>query len=113
MTETSEKLKLAKEFLTECPTESIAYAARIYHLPETTLYNSITRAKEPPKKHGGQNKILQPEDAKPIHTFIRSLLYFGIQPTHQVVFNAISHLQRAQGRRIPSKQWFRRWYKQN
>ena len=55
-----QNLQLAKDFLNEFPTERIACAAA-HHIPETTLYSSITRAKEPPQKHGGQNKVLTPK----------------------------------------------------
>ena len=72
----------AKTFLKENPKETIACAARIFQLPETTLYNSIIRSKKPVKKTGGHNKILEEHQVKAIHKFIRSLLAYGIQPSH-------------------------------
>jgi hypothetical protein len=109
----------AKAFLKENPHEKLVTAARIYKLPShSTLYSSIARDKEPPKKLGGHNKVLVEYQVQAIHNFIRSLLAHGIQPTYAVVFNAIVGLKRAQNRHDPkytgpSRRWFRAWWKEN
>lgn len=50
-----------------------------------------------------------------IHRFIRSLLESPIQPTHEMVFNAIQKLKRAQDLDFggSSKRWFRKWWQTN
>ena len=53
--------------------------------------------------------MLSPAQEKAIHSFIRSLLQFSIQPTHDLVFNAICGLKSKQ-KRLPSS-WFQKWFK--
>ena len=109
------RVQNAKQFLLENPKECIVCAARIFNLAETTLYSSIEREKTPPKKTGGQNKILEEHQVRAIHEFIRSLIAYGIQPTHKVVLAAITTLKRAQDAEFngPSPRWFRQWWKDN
>ena len=88
-------------------------AARIYNLSGSTLQSSISRSQN--VKYDGQNKILQEYQKNAIHQFIQSLLASHIQPTYQLVFNAICNLKRAQDPdfKSPSLRWFRMWWKQN
>jgi hypothetical protein len=44
---------------------------------------------------GEHNKLLEDLEEKAIHDFIRSLHTHGMQPTNNVVFNAIVSLKRA------------------
>ena len=51
------RMRRAKAFLEENPSEKPIAAARIYSLYPSTLYSSIDRSSNRPR--GGQNKILQ------------------------------------------------------
>ena len=88
-------------------------AARIYNLSGSILRSLISRSQN--AKYGGQNKILQEYQKNAIHQFIQSLLASHIQPTYQLIFNAICNLKRAQDPdfKSPSLSWFRKWWKQN
>ena len=77
------RVQNAKQFLLENPKESIVCAARIFNLVDTTLYSLIEREKTPLKPTEGQNKILEEHQVRAIHEFIRSLIAYGIQPTHK------------------------------
>ena len=111
----AKRVQNAKQFLLENPKESIVCAARIFNLVDITLYSLIEREKTPPKKIEGQNKILEEHKVRAIHEFIRSLITYGIQPTHKVVFAAINTLKRAQDAEFNdlSPRWFRQWWKDN
>ena len=104
------RIQHAKAFLQENPDEQPITAARIYALHPSTLYSSIKRPPTVGTKCG-QNKILQDHHQHAIHQFIRSLLAYGIQPTHQLVYNSICSLRRAQNPnfKAPSPQWFTKW----
>jgi hypothetical protein len=52
--------------------------------------------------------VLSPGQEQALHSFIRSLLEFSIQPTHGLVFNAICGLKKD---KPPSKSWFQKWFK--
>ena len=108
------RIRRAKAFLHENPDEQPVTAARIYNLPPTTLWSSLTRP-EPTGIRGGQNKILQEHQKQAIHQFIWSLLAHGIELTRQLVFNSICHLKRAQDPSFetPSSAWFSKWWKDN
>ena len=88
----STRLRKAREFIQENSCEQRIIAARIYNLSESTLRSSISRGQH---DHDGQNKILQEYQKNAIHQFIQSLLASHIQPTHQLIFNAICHLKHA------------------
>ena len=45
----------AYEWLAENPTESVAVAAQLFHVPKSSLQSHITRKKA---QHRGQNKML-------------------------------------------------------
>jgi hypothetical protein len=105
------RIQHAKAFLQENPDERPITAARIYDLQSSTLYSSI---QIPPKgTRGGQNKILQQHHLEALHLFIRSLLAYSIQPTYQLVYNAICGLKRAQDAnfKAPTLRWFSGWWK--
>jgi hypothetical protein len=103
----------AKHWLEANPTENIGTVCRLYQLNYHTLKSSIKRPKWRP--HGGHNKVLQEHQIKAIHTFIRDLLSYGIQPTMTLVFQAIYALKKASNpSAIPSsKAWFGKWWKEN
>src|SRR5207248_479500 len=87
---------------------------RIYNVKVTTLYSQLSR--QPTGTCGGQNKILQEHHIRAIHDFIRSLLAYGIQPTHGLIFNSICNLKRAQDPvnfKAPSSRWFSAWWKKS
>lgn len=54
--------------------------------------------------------MLEPHQEKAIHDFIRSLLLHDLQPTHDLVFNAIVSLKRLQNPEYsgPTKRSYRR-----
>jgi hypothetical protein len=106
------RIRKAKDFLRDNPDEQQVTAARIYNLHRTTLTSAIHR---PHDQHGGQNKILQGPQKQALHLFIRSLLAHGIEPTHQLIYNSICSLKRAQDPnfKAPSKSWFLKWWKAN
>ena len=68
------RIKEAKEYLKANPDNTIVSVAERFELQKTTLYNSISRAKNPvsglKKKHGGHNKIFEDHEAERIHYFI-------------------------------------------
>ena len=111
----SERLKDAKEFLNDEPDERKSTVARMFSLNKSTFCRSITRDKNPPKKHGGQNKKLDDNQTSAVHNFIRSLLAYNVQPTRAIVFGAIVNLLHAQNPRDnpPSERSFQKWYKEN
>lgn len=107
------RLNNAKQFLLENPTETVACAARIFNLSRTTLTSSVKRGTR--RSKGGENRILQEHHTKAVHDFIRSLLAYGIQPTHEVVFAAIRSLKQGEDPDFdgPSERWFQLWWKAN
>ena len=115
--DTVTRLNDAKQFLIENPLESKICAARIFDIPRTTLQSSLAQnsASNEVEKRGGHNKILEKHQIKAIYEFIRSLLTYGVQPTHELIFNAIKSLKRSQNAdyKGPTKRWFRTWWKSN
>ena len=107
------RLQHAKEFLRENPEEQVTTAARIYALQPSTLYSSLKRTPTSGIR-GGHNKILQDYHKEALHSFIRSLLAFGIQPTYQLIYNSICNLKRAQNNsaefKAPTLKWFSHWW---
>lgn len=107
------RLREAKQWLEENPTESVSTASRLYKLSYTTIYSAIKRSAKQP--HGGHNKVLEPHETTALHTYIRDLLSYGIQPTDKLVFQSICTLKRVKDpeAKAPSKAWFARWWKAN
>jgi hypothetical protein len=107
------RLQDAKQWLQENPTESVITTSRLFKINYQTLYSSIKRPVACGR--GGQNKILQEHQTKAIHTFIRDLLSYGIQPTMRLVFQSIYTLKQASNSNAmpPSKAWFGKWWKAN
>ena len=90
------RLSKAMEFLKENPDEKPITVTRIYKLSPSTLYSAIDRAGNTGfVPHGGQNKILMAHHEVAIREFTMSLLSHGIQPTPQLIFQAIIDLKRA------------------
>ena len=112
------RIQNAQQFIRKNPTETKAVAARIFHLPEQTVYTAVRRSKQPSgkkRKGQGQEKILDKHQMEAIHEFVRSLLSNGILPTHGLVFNGIRTLKLAQDLDFdgPSQRWFKSWWKNN
>ena len=107
------RILCAKDFLKENPDEKPVTAARIFQIKPTSLNSSLTRKTSGIR--GGHNKILQQHHVEALHSYIRSLLAYGIQPTFPLVYNSICNLKRAQNPdfKAPSLAWFRKWYKEN
>jgi hypothetical protein len=110
-----QRIHNAKQFLRDEPDEQKVTAARIFALTKSTLCSSIDREKEPPKQHGGQNKILNEIQTAAILEFIRSLLAYDVSPTRGIIQNAILNLKRQENPlcKAPSDTWFLDWYKRN
>jgi hypothetical protein len=107
------RLSKAMEFLKQNPDEKPITATRIYKLPPSSLYSAIDRAGNTGiVSRGGQNKILMPHHEVAVREFAMSLLSHGIQPTPQLIFQAIIDLKRAQNPtyKAPSPSWFTKWY---
>ena len=89
----TKRILYAKDFLKENPNEKPITAAWIFNVKPTSLNSSLTRKTS--SKHGGYNKILQQHYVEALHSYIRSLLAYGIQPTFPLVYNSICNLKRA------------------
>jgi hypothetical protein len=107
------RLQEAKQWLEDNPTETVSTASRLYKLGYTTIYSAIKRQITQP--HGGHNKVLEAHEATAIHTYIRDLLSYSIQPTDKLVFQSICVLKKAADpeAKAPSKAWFAKWWKAN
>jgi hypothetical protein len=105
------RLRKAKEWLIQNPTETQAVASRIFNIHKKTLNNSINRGQSN-AHHGGQNKILSQSQEHAIHTFIQSYLNHGQTPTRYILFGIICQLQSRQGKNPPSERWFSSWWKE-
>ena len=64
------RIRRAKAFLQENPTEKPIAAARIFALQPSTLYSSLMRPSN--HQHGGHNQILQEHHKQALHQFIRA-----------------------------------------
>src|SRR5436305_9386808 len=114
LTDLPTRIQQAKQYLKDNPDERPSTVTRIYNVKVTTLYSQLSR--QPTGTCGGQNKILQEHHIRAIHDFIRSLLAYGIQPTHGLIFNSICNLKRAQDPvnfKAPSSRWFSAWWKKS
>lgn len=106
------RIAAAKQYLLENSTETMTSAARIFKIATSTLHSSMKHDKDiesgvlSSSQKGGQNKVLAKHEADAVHEFIRSLLSYGIPPTHELVFAAISALKLAEKRDAPSRRWF-------
>jgi hypothetical protein len=107
------RIQNAKDFLRENPDEIPITTARIYALQPSTLYSSLERPTSGIR--GGHNRVLENHQLVSLHLFIRSLLAYGIQPTHQLVYNSICFLKRTEDPdfKPPSWNWFVKWWKAN
>jgi hypothetical protein len=107
------RLQEAKQWLQDNPSETSLTASRLFKVKYTSLRSSINRPKR--HTHGGHNKALQEHQVRAIHTFIRDLLSYGIQPTMALVFRSIYALKKASNPSAerPSNVWFGKWWKEN
>ena len=107
------RLEEAKQWLYKNPTKKPITASRLFRVNYQTLISSLKRSHVRPQ--GGHNKVLQEHQTRAIHTFIRDLLSYGIQPTDTLVFQSICTLKKAADLNAepPSKVWFAKWWKAN
>jgi hypothetical protein len=70
------RIQHAKTFLQENPNEQPITITHIYAIISSTLYSSIQRPST--KGYSGQNKVLDDHHKEALHSFIRSLLAYGI-----------------------------------
>lgn len=112
------RLAQAKAWCQTYPDETASSVARLYKVNPNTLRSSLRRD-TPSNTHqiGGLNRVLNLAQEKAIHSFIRSLLLHQIQPTHDLVYNAICNLISSQTnpftntpKKKPSHSWFKSWY---
>jgi len=100
---------MAKEWLNENPTESMAVAARLYHLSPTTLRNSIARGKTTVKDRGGQNRVLSKAQIEALKDWIKAQSIQGLGATKKMVYAAVCHLRHPQPE--PSMSWLTKFIK--
>jgi hypothetical protein len=107
---TKYRIAQAKAWLRVYPDETAASIARLYGLIPNTFRSSLNRdTSSNTHQVGGLNQVLSPSQERAIHSFIRSLLLFSIQPTHGLVYNAICGLKSEE--KTPSHSWFKKWFK--
>jgi hypothetical protein len=112
MSEKGPSILAAKEWLLQNPTESIAVAARLWHLSPSTLRNSIARDKKtttPRLSHGGQNKVLTEAQIEALKDWIRDQSVQGLGATNKMVYAAVCHLRHPQSE--PSTSWLTKFIK--
>ena len=115
----NEAIERAIEFLHNNPTESIAAAARIFHVNATTLRMRRMRAtrtqtqEQQPENRGGSNKILSNVQVEAIQRYIQRSYENGYGATKPMVYNAVCQLLAANipPRKPPSQRWFQTWIK--
>ncbi|KAH6716551.1 hypothetical protein BKA61DRAFT_307394 [Leptodontidium sp. MPI-SDFR-AT-0119] len=112
----------ARDWALENPEELPHVAARIYHVKEDSLRQSVHRLKNRTRnevgnfnRHGGNNKILAPAQEEAIRQYCYEQWELGMGATHEMVRAAIGHLRAAQTPPLPppSKRWFADWLKAN
>jgi hypothetical protein len=96
----------ACQWLAENPTESVTVAARLFHVPRSTLQSRITR---PKASHGGQNKLLTTAQIEAIKQWIIRQYELGLGATRQMTFAAICHLRKPLPG--PSQSWLTKFIK--
>ena len=113
-----DKTRLALEFLFENPSEAPTTAARIYHIKnERSFQETWRRARKKaqrskPVQHGGQNKILRPEQhAAMIRYAADHVLNGGKGATKQMLYSYAMWLRVQEGKPAPSWRWFQKWMK--
>jgi hypothetical protein len=99
----------ALAWLQQHPLETPLTAAQRFGLLKDTVRKAVARGQRA-KGSGGQNRILSPVQDQAIIRFIHDQLSYGLLPTRQVVFGAISCLRKAQDQPPPSDSWFQRWW---
>ena len=91
MSQKNPSISAAKEWLLQNPTESIAVAARLWHLSPGTLRVSIARDKKsttttPSPGSGGLNKILTKAQIEALKDWIRAQSEQGLGATKKMVY---------------------------
>jgi hypothetical protein len=104
-------MRHALALLQQDPSETPLTAARRFGLLEDTVRRAVARARFTTKGQvGGLNRILSPAQEQVIVRFVHDQLSYGLLPTKQVVFGAISCVRKAHDQSPPSDSWFQRWW---
>ena len=89
----------ARLWALENPEERVTAAARIYHVKEDSLRQSVHRSTKKLRnsqgeynKHGGNNKILNQAQEEATRQYCYEQWEMGLGTTHDMVFAAICHL---------------------
>jgi hypothetical protein len=113
MSQKSDSILAAKQWLVENPSESVAVAARLWHLSPTSLYNSIAREKMKQnttiKEHGGHNRVLTKAQIEALKDWIKIQSVQGLGATKKIVYAAVCHLRHPQPE--PSTSWLTKFIK--
>ncbi|MCJ1233160.1 hypothetical protein MMC14_001115 [Varicellaria rhodocarpa] len=99
-----ERLKLAKEWLLEHPSEKIVAACKIFNIKPPTLYASKRRP-PPHGPKGGQNAILSARQTTALLKFMNDMHEEGIPTTKRMIFGAVECLRKAEDKDPPSWRW--------
>src|SRR5271163_2108139 len=112
-----EKMKQAIQWLRENPDEAPTTAARIYDIKkEKSVIKAWQRERKRMKsdrpKHGGQNKILKPEQHNAMIRYaVDQATNGGKGATKQMMYNCAMWLRVQENKSVPSWKWFQLWLK--
>jgi len=121
MSQRTPSISIAKEWLKENPSESIAVAARLWHLSPSTLRNSIARDKKTTTRtttttttlkgpsSGGTNKVLTKAQIEALKDWIKIQSIQGLGATKKMVYAAVCHLRHPQPE--PLMSWLTKFIK--
>jgi len=112
-----DKMKQAIQWLRENPDEAPTTAARIYNIKkEKSVIKAWQRERKRIKsdrpKHGGQNKILKPEQHNAMIRYaVDQATNGGKGATKQMMYNCAMWLRVQENKSVPSWKWFQLWLK--
>ena len=99
-----ERLKLAKEWLLEHPSEKAVAACKIFNIKPSTLASSKRRVPSHAPR-GGQNAILSARQTTALLKFMNDMHEEGIPTTKRMIFGAVECLRNAEDKDPPSWNW--------
>jgi hypothetical protein len=101
---TQDKLKLALQWLQENPEKQSTTAARLFRIEkEDSVRKALWRAKRKRSAHGGQNKILRPDQHEAMIRYATDqATNDGKGATKQMMCNCIMYLRTKENKSIPS-----------
>jgi len=115
---TSERMKLALQFLRDNRDEKATTAARTYHLNESSVRKAWSRERNregrPGKGRGGAgwNRILRPDQHQAIIRYaVDQATNGGRGATKQMMYNCAMRLRVDEGKQPPCWRWFQKWLK--